>query len=509
MHFFHSIQGRLNLLFVVIVTTVLALLGAYNGAVTRDRLEKGLAEQQRALAGRLQLSLPEAIWNFNEGQIGKILEAEMGESIVHGILLEMDGKFLGGRKRGSDGKPTPAAKDDQLSGTPFKVDLMFDDSGTMKKVATAHVYVSRDEVEEAVRDNWIALLIQIVVLDVVLLVALSLSLSAVVLKPLSRLNHALHAIASGDADLTRRLEVQGKNEFAEVSRSFNLFVARLQGVMQQVAETAIQLAAAAEQTTRITEQANVGIQAQQQQTDEVVSVVSELGHQIHEISNSTAKASEAAAYADEEAKRGHSVVADAIQTISEATSEVQNAAEVIEQLSRNSKKIGTVLLVINDIAKQTNLLALNAAIEAARAGEAGRGFAVVADEVRTLANRTHESTTEIQEVISELQQGTEDAVMAMKNSRGKADLGLKRAHEAGSAIERLADSARQIAQLDDEIALASARQDKMVDEMTGNIRQIRNIVGEAASGAQQTAIASEEVARLATRLQIAVEQFKI
>ncbi|QNM98578.1 methyl-accepting chemotaxis protein [Chitinimonas koreensis] len=509
MHFFNSINGRLNILFVVIVTTVLTVLGAYNGAVAKSRLERGLDEQTGALAGRLQMSLPAAIWNFDKGQMAQILEAEMAATAINAIVLDNGENFLDGRKRDAAGKLDKAAKGDKIVGEEHKVDLTFDDNGSKKKVATAHIYVSRAEVEDAVRSNWLSLLIQIVVLDVVLVVALSLSLKAVVLKPLLRLRDALKDIASGDADLTRRLAIQRNDEFAEVSRAFNLFVERLQGVMRKVSETAIQLAAAAEQTTRITEHANAGIQQQQQQTDEVVSVVSELGAQIHEVSDSTAKASEAAAFADNEAEKGRVVVAEAVRTIGEATSEVQNAAGVIEQLARNSEKIGKVLSVINDIAKQTNLLALNAAIEAARAGEAGRGFAVVADEVRVLANRTHESTTEIQNVILELQQGTNEAVMAMDTSRDKADLGLKRAHEAGAAIERLAESARQIAHLDDEIALVTSRQDKMVDGMTENIRQIRNIVGEAANSAQQTAIASEEVAKLAAQLQVSVEQFKL
>ncbi|MBV8659179.1 MAG: methyl-accepting chemotaxis protein [Burkholderiales bacterium] len=509
MQFMQSINGRLNVLFVVIVTLVLAALGAYNGSTTKARLERDLESRSKALQVRLQLSLPAAVWNFDKAQIAQILEAEMSDATFNGIVLSNGATFLDGRLRDEQGKVNAAGKDAKIAGATTEADLIFDDNGTKKKVATAKIYVSHASVDEALRSNWLTLVVQIVLLDVILIVALSLSISAVVLKPLKRLGLALGDIASGDADLTRRLTVIGNDEFSRVSQSFNVFVERLQGVMKQVSETAIQLAAAAEETTRITEQAAEGIQQQQRQTDDVVNAVSQLSNEIHEVSSSTAKASEAAAYADSEAEKGQAIVKDTIVTIGDATREVDNAAEVIASLARNSDKIGSVLSVINEIAKQTNLLALNAAIEAARAGEAGRGFAVVADEVRVLANRTHDSTTEIQAVIRELQEGTSQAVMVMGQSKEKADQGLKRAHEAGVAISRLAESAREIAGLDDEIASVTSRQDKMVDEMAESIRRIKQIVVEAANGAQQTSIASEEVAKLAARLQVAVEQFKL
>lgn len=508
MKFMHSISGRLNVLFVVIVSVVMGCLGAVNYVIAKNQLEKGLASQADALATRVQLSLPAAIWNFDKSQIGQIIEAEMASPAFNGITLSNGKDYIDGRLRNGD-KVAPAAKDSAIQGQKRELALEFNDNGQKKKVATATVYVSTKEMDEALRSNVINLVIEIILVDVVLVVALSVSQNAVVLRPLNRLNVALKEIASGEADLTRRLKVAGKDEFAEVSGWFNIFVERLQGVVKQVADTAVQLAAAAEETSRITEQAHEGIKQQQQQSGEIVKAVSELSMQVHEVSTNTNSASEAAAYADSEAEKGESVVSDAINTIGEATQEVQNAAEVIELLARNSAKIGTVLSVINEIAKQTNLLALNAAIEAARAGEAGRGFAVVADEVRVLANRTHDSTTEIQKVITELQDGTHQAVSVMGRSKQKADLGLKRAREAGGTIRHLAESARRIASLNDGIAKASLQQDRMVDGMSGNIHQIQKIVGEAASGAEQTAIASEEVARLAVHLQITVEQFKV
>ncbi|GAB3259764.1 methyl-accepting chemotaxis protein [Chitinimonas naiadis] len=509
MKFTQSISGRLNVLFVVIITVVLAVLGAYNYFATKARLEQKLAEESGALAARLSLSLPAAIWNFDKTQISQVLEAEMESATFNGIMLRNGKDFLAGRVRDGEGKAKPATADSKLSGGLREVELQFDDSGTKKKVATASIYIAHDSVDAALRQNVMVLIVQIVAVDVTLLIALSLSLSAIVLRPLKRLNTALREIASGEADLTRRLTISGKDEFADVSESFNTFIARLQGVMKQVADVAPQLAAAAEQTSRIMESSSAGIQLQQQQSERVVQAAGELSRQVHEISVNTGAASSAANDADIEAEKGQSVVSDAICTIGESAQEVENAARVITELAKNSERIGSVLGVINDIAKQTNLLALNAAIEAARAGEAGRGFAVVADEVRTLANRTHDSTTEIQRAITELREGTQQAVMVMNNGRDRAEQGLKRAREAGEAIKHLADSARKIAEINEQIAESSSQQDQAVTGVTDSIREIQKVVSEAAEGANQTAISADEVARLAIQLQVTVEQFKV
>ncbi|MGQ5521651.1 methyl-accepting chemotaxis protein [Chitinimonas sp. PSY-7] len=509
MKFTRSISGRLNILFVLIVSLVMGGLGAYNYFATKSQLESSLSEQTDSLATRLQLSLPAAIWNFDKTQIGQVLEAEMVSPTFSGIRLNNGKDHLLGLMRGPEGKVVPADAKAEIGGVLREVELKFDDNGQKKVVAKAQIYVRHDSVDAALRQSVWTLVIQIIIVDLVLTIALAFSLTSVVLKPLRRLNNALKEISTGSADLTRRLRIVGQDEFADVSQSFNVFVERLQGIMRQVSDTAPQLAAAAEQTSRIMEQSSAGIQLQQKESEAVVAAAGELGLKVHEITVNTGAASEAANYADIEAEKGQNVVNDAIQTIGEATAEVDNAAQVIAHLATNSQKIGSVLMVINEIAKQTNLLALNAAIEAARAGEAGRGFAVVADEVRTLANRTHDSTTEIQKVIAELQEGTHQAVAVMKSSKEKAALGLQRARDAGLNIQHLAESARKIAELNEEIATASSQQDEVVANVTESIRAIQKVVAEAASGALETSVASEEVARLAVRLQISVEQFKV
>ncbi|MDK2126570.1 methyl-accepting chemotaxis protein [Parachitinimonas caeni] len=509
MRFMQRISVKLIALSVVIVTLLLGVSGAVNYGITKGEFEAGLKDQSDALSKRLQLSLPAAIWNFDKNQIGQILEAEMASKVFNGILLSNGKELVDGRVRASDGKLVVASKDSKAEGQKVEVPLHFNDNGQTKQVAIATIFVSRSEMEKLLASALTRVVMQIVILDVLLVLALAAALAVVVIRPLKQLNNALHGIAEGDADLTRRLDESSKDEFGEVSHWFNVFVGRLQQVIKQVADSAVQLAAAAEQTSRITEQAHHGIQLQEQETSQVVMAVGDMTSKVNEISGHTAGASQAAAYADAEADKGRGIVQRAVNAINDASLEVEKAAGVIQELAENSQKIGSVLTVINEIAKQTNLLALNAAIEAARAGEQGRGFAVVADEVRVLANRTHDSTLEIQKVISQLQDGTMRAVSVMERSKEKADAGVKEATMAGSTIDHLAESARKIAELNEGIADSTDQQNTMVHGITQNIHQIQKIVGEAATGAEQTSVASEEVARLAVQLQIMVEQFKV
>jgi methyl-accepting chemotaxis protein len=508
MKFWNSISGRLNTLFVVIVTTLLVVSGGVNYAIDQSQMESRLDDETQALSQRLKHSLPPAIWNFDKGQIEQILEAEMASHTFNGILLSNGKDFLAGRVRGADGKAKAAGPEAKPMGDRVEVALTYNDSGKDKTVAQASIYVSRAGIESLQRASILRLVIQVLVLDVVIVLALSLSLSVVVLKPLKRLNDALHQIAEGDADLTRRLDEARRDEFGEVSHWFNVFVARLQDVIRQVAETAEHLASSAEQTSRIMDQQHAGIQVQHHETDQVVSAIEEISHEVHDINSHTASASEAASNATAEADKGRQVVAQAIEAIHQASSEVENAETVFRQLAESSEKIGTVLQVITEIAKQTNLLALNAAIEAARAGEQGRGFAVVADEVRTLATRTHHSTEEIQQVIEGLLEGSHRAVEVMERSREKAALGATQATEAGHTIHELAESARSIATLNEQIASFTVQQKQRMQEISTSIAQIQRSVSEADNGTQQTLHATEDIARLAVQLETLVDRFK-
>ncbi len=320
---------------------------------------------------------------------------------------------------------------------------------------------------------------------------------------------AMNDIARGEGDLTRRLDDTGKDEMAELASSFNTFVAKMQELVGQVSGATSQLASAAEELSAITDQTSRGIQHQQSETDQVATAINEMTATVQEVARNASSASQAAQEADGEAGNGKQVVSASIDAINALAGEVEKAAEVIDKLETDSENISKVLDVIKGIAEQTNLLALNAAIEAARAGEQGRGFAVVADEVRTLASRTQQSTEEIHEIIERLQADAESAVQVMNTGRGQAQSSVEQAAHAGESLERIAKAVTTISDMNAQIASAAEEQTAVAEEINRNIVGITQAGQESAQGAQQTATSSEELAKLAARLQGLVSQFRV
>lgn len=321
--------------------------------------------------------------------------------------------------------------------------------------------------------------------------------------------NSLKDIASGEADLTQQLQSRSKDELGELVHWFNTFIRRLQGVISEVINSATHLATAAEQMSAIVGQAREGAGHQQRETEQLATAIHEMTTTIEGMACNASKASEAAQLADKESETGKAVVNNTIATIDALVSEVEKTAEAINNLEQESNNIGKVLDVIRDIADQTNLLALNAAIEAARAGEQGRGFAVVADEVRVLAQRSSQSTNEIREIIERLQNGARDAVNVMQSGRTKAQESVQQAASAGEALEVITTNVSGITEMNTEIAVTAEQQSAVAEEVNKNITNINSIAQETAEGSRQSAVASDELAKLAVRLESLVEQFKV
>ena len=350
------------------------------------------------------------------------------------------------------------------------------------------------------------LLIDVSALMIGLLIAWLISCS--ITKPLANAVSAMNDIAQGDGDLTKRLRVQGQNEIAQLAQAFNQFAEKVRQIVTQVAGSTTQLAAAAEQMATITQQTNENVQQQQMETEQVATAMNEMTATVQEVARHATEASAAAKSADEEATGGKEVVANTVSTIDTLANEIETATTVINKVEKESEKIGAVLDVIRGIAEQTNLLALNAAIEAARAGEQGRGFAVVADEVRTLASRTQESTQEIHAMIESLQQESREAVHAMEYSRERSQNSVKQAALAGESLNAITNAVTAISDMNIQIAAAAEQQSCVADEINKNINNIAQVVHRTADGAQQIFSSSNELARLSADLQQLVNQFK-
>ena len=326
-------------------------------------------------------------------------------------------------------------------------------------------------------------------------------------KGVSRIEIAANSLADGD--LTARVDYSSNDEIGHIAAAFNRMADKFSQAITLVKESISQLAAAAEETSVVNAQTTSGINQQQMETSQVATAITEMNATVHEVARSAVAAAEAAREADETFDKGKLVVDRIIDAISELASEVEQSSLVIRELEHESESIGSVLDVIKGIAEQTNLLALNAAIEAARAGEQGRGFAVVADEVRTLAGRTQQSTQEIEEMINRLQAGANKAVQVMEVGKQKSEHGVEQAAAAGEALKTINQAVDRINSMNTQIASAAEEQSSVTEEINRNIVNINKVAEQTSEGAKQAALASDDLARLAEQLKKLVSQFTV
>ncbi|MBH3361374.1 methyl-accepting chemotaxis protein McpA, partial [Pseudomonas guariconensis] len=297
----------------------------------------------------------------------------------------------------------------------------------------------------------------------------------VLMRPLTTMGRAMQDIAEGEGDLTRRLAVQHKDEFGELATSFNRFVERIHASISEVSSATRLVHDLSEKVVHASNASIIGSEEQSMRTNSVAAAINQLGAATQEIARNAADASQHASGASEQANDGRQVVDDAINAMTALSQKISESCEQIETLNASTDEIGKILDVIKGISQQTNLLALNAAIEAARAGEAGRGFAVVADEVRNLAHRTQESAEEIHRMITSLQVGSREAVYTMNESQVSSEQTVQVANQAG---ERLASVTQRIGEIDgmnQSVATATEEQSAVVESLNLDITQINSL----------------------------------
>ncbi len=354
---------------------------------------------------------------------------------------------------------------------------------------------------------WVALAAGVLV--IMIIVVLSYLIKATIIQPIKNTSLALHEISEGDGDLTRRLDIHSDDEMGELATQVNKIVDDFHNIIRQIMGTTASLVSSAENMGEISDQTSHGIHQQLSETEQVVDAMNQMTAKTQAVARSAEDAAEATKQTDSQALEGRRLVEQVSATIGDLAKEVQDAVGVINTLEQESENIGSVLDVIRGIAEQTNLLALNAAIEAARAGEQGRGFAVVADEVRTLASRTQQSTQEIQDMIERLQSGSKDAVRVMNSGHNRTEQSVEQVTQAGKAITEVVQSIENIREMNIQIAGAADEQSHVATQIDQSLITVKNISEQANQRVEQVEHASQGLSQLASELQSLVVKFKI
>jgi len=397
MKFTQSISFKLVFSAFLLTTTLVFVSGYYNYMSQSGDLKIEQINEIKLIESRLQLNLPLALWNFEEERVLNILNSEQQSENIAFITIndqENESNFQ------SDG---------QESDESSSFELTYVDGDESHNLGTVTVFMDNTSIQEKLSNLALSALLSAILLDVILLSALYFLIKNLVTQPLTEVINALENIARGEGDLTQRLTLKNKGEIGLVTTSFNEFVDKIQVLVKSIQNSVQDTTAVSQAVHLASEETQNILKIQQEETDHVAAAITQMSASTKEIANNVQLTADSAVQVNSDANEVSTIVTESVNSINSLSEQLNDASKVINELESDVQDIASVLDVIRAIAEQTNLLALNAAIEAARAGEQGRGFAVVADEVRALASKTQESTSQIQTTIERLQTGTNSA----------------------------------------------------------------------------------------------------
>ncbi|MBO2697584.1 methyl-accepting chemotaxis protein [Shewanella algae] len=383
-------------------------------------------------------------------------------------------------------------------------------SGKIADLVTLQLDVARQERDQAqnLYSSSVVLFISLVSVAIIASLLLSVWVNRSVMLPIGDILTQLKKIRS-DSDLTVQFKTFNADELGQISDNLRDVISHLRGILNNIANAANTVSDSATELSSFTQQTNERMHRQQAETEQTATAMNEMTATVSEVAQSTTAAADSAHSADASAANGDSIVQESIASMVALSAQIQGTAQVITHLANESQNIGRVLDVIKGIAEQTNLLALNAAIEAARAGEQGRGFAVVADEVRTLASRTHSSTQEIESMIATLQTGVQEAVTAMEQGITQVEQANSKANMAGEALKEIVVSVDSIAQLNTHIATAAEEQSSVAEDINRSIMAISDITQQSAQAANELTESVSNLSHLAENMRAEVARFRL
>jgi methyl-accepting chemotaxis protein len=485
--------SNLNLNMMRVRVFTLRLMAAENAKAETDTLAR--LDKVKQEVARYQREYEALISSERERQVyNKFLQAkanyEGGQQKVVAFLLDSD-------------KNSALGQLEQLNGYSNEMTQELVNLAELNK--TISMEISEESFSTYQSSQW--LVTGAIVAAVVISIGIAMLLTSSITVPVQEALSLAETVAKGD--LTQTIEVSGQDETSRLLTALGLMQQNLRDALQHIANSSTQLASAAEELNSVTDDASRGLQRQNDEIQQAATAITEMSSAVDEVAQTATSTSEASAESAKAALEGRQQVENTVNSIHRMNKEVAATSELVQKLAAQSQQIGTVLDVIRAIAEQTNLLALNAAIEAARAGEAGRGFAVVADEVRALAHRTQLSTREIELIVTQIRTETGNAVEAMQQSSLTAEEALKVSTAAGLALATITDQINKINDSNLVIASAAEEQAKVAREVDRNIVNISDLATQSAAGANQTSASAHELSRLAIDLNELVTRFKL
>ncbi|MBE0358360.1 methyl-accepting chemotaxis protein [Pseudoalteromonas aliena] len=491
-----------SILFRLVITTLSAMVfvllcfGVYDYTAQSSQLKLKLDNEINLTKERIGLSLPNAMWNFQDELAKKLINAEVASQNISKITIyDTNGQLF----VETDGAETPSMVQNEL---------FYDDAGTQNKVGKINLYIEFSHIEAALLELAIFSIIKVLLLVTILGAVLVYIFKKLVAQPLSEVAEKMATIANGDGDLTQQIIVRRNDEIGKLAASFNQFEHKIAELINDVKLSVEDSFNVAGSISDVSSEGFRYLTEQQSETDQIATAITQMASSAVEIESNAKLTLSSAETANVDAKKVHDAFLSSINSIERLAAQLDEASTVISSLEDSVQGIVSMLDVIQAIAEQTNLLALNAAIEAARAGEQGRGFAVVADEVRSLASRTQTSTAEIHETINKLQQGSQSAVNVMSLSKNMSQESMSAASTASELISNISEVIESITHMSSHISSAVSEQSAVAEDLSKNINEVVSAGQNSMGKIEQVQTYSEDMKTLALQLKKSVSIFK-
>ena len=498
-----TVGRKFNLSLILIVSFILILIAIFDYFFESSVQEENLNHEADRIVNRLAISTAEPIWNYTIELVDKMVAAESKNRVVESIVIkDNSGKVI------SQYQNTASGKIDSESLLIRNIPINYQDGDKSEKIGEVNLALNHILLDETMAKQTRMTIIRLLVVDAAIFFVVYLLLRNIVLGPVHRVLQRVDDVAQGGGDLTRRLESRRNDEFAELASSINRLIENLQNMIVSVKKRTNRLIDNNKRSADSIELLNVQIGTEDGEIQGLVSALYQITMTSKDVAKNTTHTAELVDESAKIAQRGLQKVESANNSNDDMLSKIEQASQVIGKLESDSESIGQILETIRNIADQTNLLALNAAIEAARAGEQGRGFAVVADEVRTLASRTQQATGEIDGMISSLRESSKSAVDAMQLSQEQAGVSAQQVNEAGESFKELAEKVDQVLEFATQIATSAEEQTATMEETDRNVVRIKDAHQEIVDASMSNAATAKDSRAICEELFDMMKEFK-